>query len=307
MRNLWLHEADRQSEMTVVRNEYERGENNPTNALFKEVNAAAYLAQPYHHSTIGWRSDIEHVPTGKLKDFYDTFYWPNNATVVLVGDFDPAKALAIVNRYYGGIPESPQPIPAMYTEEPPQTGPRRVTLKRAGELGAVIIAYKAPSGLDKDVPALNVLGSVLSAGENSRLSRALVDKSLATYAGGDIQPTHDPGLFVVMAGLAPEAKADEVEKIMLDEIGKVKKDGVTQEEVSRVIAQYRAKEAYGRDGTAEIAAALNEWIAVGDWTQFVTYIDAVSRVTPADVQRVAKAYLNEDQSTTGVFVPVVSQ
>ncbi len=306
MRNLWLRDADRQSEMTVVRNEYERGENDPTNALFKEVTAAAFMAQPYHHSTIGWRSDIEKVPTAKLKEFYDTFYWPDNATVILVGDFEPAQALGLVKKYYGAIPRSPHPIPEMYTEEPPQNGPRRVTLKRAGELGTVIIAYKAPKGLDADLPALNVLGSVLSAGENSRLSRALVDKSLATYAGGDIQPSRDPGLFMVLAALAPEARHEQVEKIMLDEIEKVKKDGVTQEEVSRVVAQYRAKEAYARDGTAEIAAALNEWVAVGDWTQFVTYIDAVAKVTPADVQRVAKTYLNEDQSTTGWFVPVVS-
>jgi zinc protease len=307
MRNLWLRDSDRQAEMTVVRNEYEQGENDPGNALMKEVYANAFLAQPYHHSTIGWRSDIEKVPTAKLREFYDTFYWPDNSTVTLVGDVDPAKALTLIKKYYGAIAKAPQPIPAMYTEEPAQTGPRRVTVKRAGELGTVMIAYKAPNGLEVDVPALNVLGSILSAGENSRLSRALVDKSLATDAGGDIQPSHDPGLFFLMAGLAPRIKHEQVEKAMLDEIEKVKQDGVTQEEVARVVSQYRAAEAYGRDGTSGIANALNEWIAVGDWTQFVTYIDRIAKVTPADVQRVAKTYLNEDQSTTGWFVPVVAQ
>ena len=122
MRGLWLRDADRQSEMTVVRNEYEQGENNPIGALFKQVTAAAYVAQPYHHSTIGWRSDIEKVPTAKLKEFYDTFYWPDNATVILVGDVEPAKALALVKKHYGAIPRSPQPIPVMYTEEPPADG-----------------------------------------------------------------------------------------------------------------------------------------------------------------------------------------
>ncbi len=118
MRHLWLHEADRQSEMTVVRNEYERGKNDPENVLMEEVTAAAYVALPYHHPTIGWKSDIEHVPIAKLREFYDTFYWPNNATVTVVGDIDPAAALGLIKKYYGVYPHSPAPIPAIYTEEP---------------------------------------------------------------------------------------------------------------------------------------------------------------------------------------------
>ena len=132
MRHLWLHEADRQAEMTVVRNEYERGKNDPNNALMEEVTAAAYVALPYHHPTIGWKSDIEHVPIGKLREFYDTFYWPNNATVTVVGDVQTAPILALVKKYYGEYPHSPEPIPAIYTEEPPQTGARRVTVDPAG-------------------------------------------------------------------------------------------------------------------------------------------------------------------------------
>ena len=307
MRNLWLHDADRNAEMTVVRNEYEQGENDPNSALYKEVTATAYQALPYHHSTIGWRSDIEKVPTSKLKDFYDTFYWPDNATVTIVGDVDPAKALALVKKYYGSIPHSPHPIPEMYTEEPAQTGARRVMVKRAGELGSLIIAYKAPNGRDADLPALSVLGAVLSLGENSRLSKALTDKSLTTFASADVQPSHDPSLFMVGAGLAPNAKHEVVEKVALAEIEKLKKEGVSAEEVSLVVNQYKAAQAYGRDGTAGTAAALNEWIAVGDWTLFVTFVDSVAKVTPDDVKRVANKYLNEDQSTTGWFVPAVSQ
>src|SRR5277367_1236774 len=144
MRHLWLHEADRQSEMTVVRNEYERGKNDPNDVLMEEVTATAYEALPYHHPTIGWKSDIEHVPITKLHEFYDTFYWPNNATVTVVGDVDPATALALVKKYYGAYTRSPQPIPSIYTEEPAQSGERRVTIKRPGELGTVIIAHKVP-------------------------------------------------------------------------------------------------------------------------------------------------------------------
>src|SRR4051812_12957508 len=123
MRNLWIREDDRRPEMTVVRNEFEQGENDPVQALDKEINAAAFQAHPYHHSTIGWRSDIEKVSIEKLKEFYDTFYWPDNATVSVIGDFKPEAALGLVKKYYGNYPKAPKPIPEVYTEEPEQTGP----------------------------------------------------------------------------------------------------------------------------------------------------------------------------------------
>ena len=306
MRNLWLHAADLQAEMTVVRNEYERGENNPGNTLMKEVFASAFEAQPYHHMTIGWRSDIENVPLEKLREFYDTFYWPDNSTVTVVGAFDPAHVLGLIKKYYGAIPHSPRPIPQPYTTEPPQQGPRRVVLKRPGQLGTVMIAYKGPNGRDEDIPALDVLGAILSKGENSRLSKALMDKSLTTRVSAEIELMHDPGLFLVSAGLAPEAKHEQVEATLLAEIGKVKNQGVTVEEVSRVVHQFRASEAYNRDGTTRIAAQINDWIGVGDWTLYATYVDKVAKVTPTDVLRVANEYFSEDRSTTGWFVPVVT-
>lgn len=303
MRNLRLRDADRLNEMTVVRNEYERGENDPMGALDKEVTAAAFQAQPYHHSTIGWRSDIENVPIEKLRQFYDTFYWPNNATVTVTGDFDPAKALATIKKYYGGIPSSPQAIPNPYTEEPPQTGPRRVMIKRDGELGAVMIGYKMPNGLHGDSPALRVLSNILTLGPNSRLSRALVESSLVSMVQADARPTRDPGLFTIMAGLTAQARHEQVEKVILQELEKIKANGVTADEVARVLARYAAQKAFERDGVFGTALGLAETVAVGDWTQFVTSRDQLAKVTPADVQRVAKAYLDEDRSTTGWFVP----
>jgi zinc protease len=304
MRRLWLHEADRQAEMTVVRNEFERGENNPESALMKEVQALVFIAHPYHHPTIGWRSDIEHVPIEKLRAFYDTFYWPNNATVTIVGDVDPAQALKLVNKYYGKISHAPQPIPVVYTEEPPQSGARRVTLERPGQLGNIVIAYRIPAARAADLPALEVLGSILSDGKSSRLYPALVDKSLALGTEAGAYRLHDPGMFIASITLAPGATHDQVEKITLAEIEKVKSAGVTAAEVDRIVRQYQAAEAYGRDGTANVASSLNEWIAVGDWTLYASYADKMAKVTPADVQRVAKTYLGHDQSTTGWFVPV---
>jgi zinc protease len=304
MRHLWLHEADRQAEMTVVRNEYERGKNDPVNVLIEEVTAAAYVALPYHHPTIGWKSDIEHVPIEKLREFYDTFYWPNNATVTVVGDIDPAAALNLIKKYYGVIPRSPAPIPGMYTEEPAQSGARRVIIKRPGELGTVIIAHKVPNGRDADQPALDMLDAILSSGKNARLYRALVDAGLALNAGAGTDLHHDLSLHSVYAVLAPGATHEQVEKTLLEEIDKIKTGGVTAAEVERVKQQYIAADAYKRDGTAAVAAELNEWIAVGDWTLYVTFPQKVQQVTPADVQRVAKEYLNEDQSTTGWFIPM---
>jgi zinc protease len=305
MRHLWLREADRQSEMTVVRNEYERGKNDPDNVLMEEVTSAAYVALPYHHPIIGWKSDIEHVPIGKLRDFYDTFYWPNNATVTVIGDIEPAATLGMIKKYYGVYPHSPAPIPTIYTEEPAQSGERRVIVRRPGELGTVIIAHKVPNGRDADQPALDMMDAILSSGKNARLYRALVDQGMALNAGAGTDLHRDLSLHTVYAVLAPGATHDQVEKALMAEITKIATDGVTAAEVARVKQQYIAADAYKRDGTAAIAGEINEWIAVGDWTLYVTFPQKVQQVTPADVQRVAKQYFKQDQSTTGWFIPVL--
>ncbi len=303
MRNLRLREDDRRPEMTVVRNEYERGENDPAEALEKEVWATAYIAHPYHHPTIGWHSDFEKVAIDKLREFYNTFYWPNNATVTIIGDFDPAAALSLVKKYYGAIPRSPQPIPQVYTEEPPQTGPRRVIVHRPGELGVVMIAQKIPPATSPDYAALRVLSMILSDGRNSRLYKALTDKNLTTSVDAYVEFNRDPSLLFVTAQLTPGTKHDDVEKRILHEIARIKKDGVTADEVAAAIAKYSADTAYERDGSMSMAFALNECIAAGDWSLYYKLVDAVKHVTPADVERVAKKYFSEDQRTTGWYIP----
>jgi zinc protease len=304
MRHLWLHEADRQAEMTVVRNEYERGKNDPESVLLEEVMEAAYVALPYHHPTIGWKSDIEHVPIGKLHEFYDTFYWPNNATVTVVGDVETDSVLGLIKKYYGVYPRSPAPIPAIYTEEPAQSGERRVIVKRPGELGAIIVAHKVPNGRDADQAALEMLDAILSSGKNARLYRALVDQGLALSAGAGTDVHHDLSLHTLYAALTPGTTHEQVEKALLAELNKIKTSGVTAAEVATVKQQYIAEDAYKRDGTAGVAGELSEWIGVGDWTLYVSFPQKVQQVTPADVQRVAKQYFGADQSTTGWFVPV---
>lgn len=306
MRNLWLREEDRQPEMTVVRNEFEIGENDPQQALDKEIMAAAFQAHPYHHSTIGWRSDIEKVPIEKLKEFYDTFYWPDNATVSIIGDFQPAAALQLVKKYYGAFPKAPKPIPQVYTEEPEQTGPRRVIVRRAGELGVVGIGYKSPEARHPDVPALDVLATILDGGKTSRFYRALTDKNLTTGMSADAGYFHDPSLFQVYAFLAPDVTHEKVENTVLEEIERIKKDGVTDAEVATAISQITASMAFARDGSFAIAGRLNEDIAAGDWTLYYRYEDAIKKVTRDEVKRVANLYLDANKSTTGWFIPVVA-
>ena len=304
MRNLWLRESDREKEMTVVRNEYERGENDPQEALGKEITAAAFVAHPYHHDTIGWLSDIENVPIEKLRAFYDTYYWPDNATVSIIGDFEPVAALALVKKYYGVYPRSPKPIPQLYTVEPEQQGARRVSVSRAGEIGVVGIAYKTPSGRDADYAALDVLGTILGNGKTSRFYRALTDKNLALGVYANAGFYHDPSLFQAYAFVTPGVEHAEVERVMLEEIERVKADGVTDEELATALAKYEASTAYGRDGSFAIASTLNETIAAGDWTLYYSVDDATRKVTLADVKRVANQYLDTKHSTTGWFIPI---
>ncbi|HUR60585.1 MAG TPA: pitrilysin family protein, partial [Opitutaceae bacterium] len=303
MRGLLLRESDRQPEMTVVRNEFERGENDPAEALDKEVTALAFLAHPYHHPTIGWRSDIEKVSIEKLREFYDTFYWPNNATITVIGDFKPDAALQLIGKYFGAIPKSPKPLPAFYTEEPAQTGPRRVVVKRPGEVGAVEIAYKVPAARHADHAPLEVLSSLFSDGKTSRLYRALIDTNVAISADASKGFFHDDTLFTLTSMLAPGTTHEQAEKTLLAEVEKVKKEGVSAPEVSRAINKLLATIAYRRDGSFAIAGQINENIAVGDWTMYLTLVEKLKVGTAADVQRVAQAYFKEDQSTTGWFIP----
>lgn len=303
MRNLALREEDRQPEMTVVRNEFERGENMPIQALSKELWASAFLAHPYHHDTIGWRSDIERVPIEKLRAFYDTYYWPDNATATVIGDFDVTSTLAAIRQHYGKISKSPNPFPHMYTTEPEQTGQRRVIVKRGGELGVVAIAHKVPQATHPDWAALQVLSDILTHGKGSRCYRELTDKNLTIEVEGDMGFHRDPSLHIISAELAQDAKADVVEKKLVALIEKVKTEGVTAAEVQTAIAGWVAERAFESDGTFALASEINECIAVGDWTLYASLEDKIKAVTPADVQRVAKQYLVEKRSVVGWFVP----
>ncbi len=305
MRGALITTEDLESERTVILNELDRGENEPLRKLYKGVWSMAYLAHPYHHPTIGWRSDVEQVTVDGLRHFYDTYYWPNNATVTIVGDFDRGEALALVAEHFGAIPRSPSPIPTSRTREPEQRGERRLVVRAAGHVGAIMIAYKVPPALDADTDALDALARVLASGKSGRLYRRLTDQGLTAQVSAATMHTRDPSLFYFIAMLAPGRTHEEIEAALYEVIAEVQTEGITEAELQRAKNQLRAQEAYSRDGSFAIAAQLNEAIAAGDWRLFTTFRERLDRVTIGDVQRVAQRYLLDDTRTVGWYVPTV--
>ncbi|MER3429027.1 MAG: hypothetical protein C4334_13245 [Pyrinomonas sp.] len=323
MRNSLICDEDRQSEMTVVRNELDRGQNEPSIVLDEAVYAAAFREHPYHHPTIGWRSDVEHVPTSRLKAFYDTFYHPNNATAILVGDFDRAAALSLIAKYFGQHPPSRDPIPEVYTEEPPQEGERRVTVRRAGEVALVQIAFHTPAALgqmgvlsndqlakraadppeENDIYPLAVLATALSQGVTSRFYQALIETELAIRVHASVDQFRDPGLFNVYATVKPGVDPRAVEETILRELDRIAREGLKDEEIERAKRQILTHIAFDRDGTFGIALQVSEAEAVADWRFYLNYPKNIERVTADAIRRAAGRYFAEDNRTVGIFIP----
>jgi zinc protease len=296
-------DAERQPEMSVVRNEYEIGENNPSNALNKAVIGAAIQAHPYHWDTIGYKSDIEGVSTDQLRAHYKNFFYPNNSEAILVGDFDPEKALEIFDREFGGFAKSTAPIPQVITVEPPQEGERRALVKRPGNVSIVEIGYIRPGALHPDFIPLDVLSNILGEGVNARLYRALVEKGLASDVSSTNYTLRDPFPILFEATVAPGKTTQEVEDALKAALYEVAKNGVTDAEVKRAQQQLEVAIIRQRDGTYNLASNLGEAVASANWKWFFDYLDAMKAVTAADVNRVAAAYLVPDHATVGWFVP----
>jgi len=304
MRNSLIRDSDRKAEFTVVRNELERGDNDPATVLDMQCFATAIREHPYHHPTIGWRSDVENMPTERLKEFYDTFYWPNNATVVVVGDFAVPAVLSLLDKYFGSIPPAPHPIPPVYTVEPPQQGIRRFELKRAGQLGIVMMNYRTPEATNPDTYPLVILRSVLSEGITSRLYQSLVERQLAVQIDAFHSQFRDPALFQISATLKPEVAHEKIEEVIIEELERLKNEPITESELNKAKNQLEARTIFSRDGTHNVAYQLSEAEAVADWHFYIEYLDNIKRVTYEDVQRVAKKYFNRDNLTVGYFIPI---
>ncbi len=297
-----IEKADLDSEMTVVRSELEGGENNPGRLLWQAVTATAFVAHPYQWPVIGWRSDVENVPRDEIYRYYKTYYGPNNATVVIVGDFDTERALALVRKYFGALTRIPPP-PPVYTVEPPQRGERRVVVHRAGSLPSTMIAYKTPAANHPDFYALDVLAMVLGEGRTSRLYQALVETQLATSADAGVPSLRDPFLFYLTAAARSGVTADKLEAALLEEVEKVKSAPVTDEELARAKSRVEADFVFQSDSVTSQARQIGYWAMVDDWRYLATYVDRIRALTAEDIQRVARKYLVTDSRTIGQFVP----
>ncbi|MEO8311308.1 MAG: pitrilysin family protein [Caldimonas sp.] len=306
MQRALILDSERQSEMSVVRNEYEISENNPTRALQKALVATAIQAHPYHWSTIGYRSDIEGVTTAKLREHYQAFFHPDNSEAILAGDFDTDAALALFDREFGAFPKATRPIPQIVTVEPAQEGERRVVVKRPGSTALVALAYPRPGASHPDFFALEVLASVLGDGVNARLYQALVERGLATSVNADNYALRDPYPLLVGATCAPGKSNAEVEAALKEALAALADKGISAVELQRAQQQIEVEVARSRDGPYNVVRALGEAVASADWKWFLTYVERIKAVSADDVKRVAATCLVPDHATVGWFVPAAS-
>jgi zinc protease len=301
--NSFVKKEDLDSEMTVVRNEFERGENSPQGVLMERIEAVAYDWHNYGKPTIGNRSDIERVPIQNLQEFYKKYYQPDNIILIVAGKFDETKALASIGQHFGTLPKPTRKLETTWTEEPAQDGERLVTLRRVGDVNAIGVAYHIPSGAHEDNAALQVLANILSTQPSGRLYKALVETKKASSASAGARREHDPGLFMADAEVPRDGSLDEVRDILLSTIERIGAEGVTAEEVNRAKQQIlKARERAATD-TAQVGITLSEWAAQGDWRLYFLFRDHIEAVTPQAVKTVAAKYLVRNNRTIGLFIP----
>lgn len=300
----FVAKKDLDSEMTVVRNEMERNENNPGSVLFQRLRSTAYLWHNYGNSTIGARSDVENVPIERLQAFYRTWYRPDNATLIVAGRIDPATTLAKVQRHFGALARPKAPLPRLYTTEPTQDGEREIVVRRTGDTPIVGIGYRIPGATHPDTAALTVLFNVLGDVPGGRLHKALVETKLAAFAGGGSGSQRDDGMAMLMAVLPKDGDAAKAEAELLRQIeSRLAREPITAEEIA--LAKRRIANAYETNlaNVNAVAMALTESVAAGDWRLYFLTRDRIDGVTVDDVARVARTYFKPDNRTIGRFVP----
>ena len=307
MVNSFVSEEDLASEMTVVRNEMEAGENNPVGMLLQRVMATQYLWHNYGKSTIGARSDVENVPIERLQQFYRKYYQPDNALLIVAGQFDPAQALELVAREFGAIPRPERTgydvLWPTYTDEPTQDGERSVTLRRTGDQSLVLFGYHVPPGSHPDYAAIDHLALILGDSPSGRLYQALVEPgTVANVLSAPFQ-LREASPFLLGAIAGPDADLDRIVTVMDSTVDALDAEPVTEAEVSRAKATLQRQTEQLLNSSQGAALQLSEWEAMGDWRLLFLHRDRVEAVTAADVQRVAEAYLKPVNRTVGRFLP----
>ncbi len=303
MINSYIARKDLDTEMTVVRNEFEIGESRPSRVLGQAVASAMFPWHSYGRATIGNRSDIENVSIDRLQAFYRTYYQPDNATLAVGGKIDAAATLKLIAEKFGVIAKPTRTIEPQYTVEPTQTGERTVIVRRTGEAPIVYVAHRIVASAHADAAALKVLGSVLGTAPNGRLHKRLVETGKATSASADWYIGYDPGWLELSAEMRKQDNPDVVRDAMLVVIGGFAAEPVTAAEVERAKAVAAARFETLRADTQGMVLAMTTPVADGDWRLLFWGRDAVAKVTTDDVQRVALQYLKRDNRTVGVFLP----
>jgi zinc protease len=304
-----IAEKDRSSEMTVVRNEFEAGENDPSNILLERTISTAFLWHNYGHSTIGARSDIENVPIERLQAFYHKYYQPDNAVLLVAGKFDQAATLRQIVALFGRVP---RPVRSLnrgnilyptYTAEPTQDGERSVTLRRVGDVQVVDAVYHVPALSHPDFASIDVLANVLGREPSGRLYQALVVPKLASSTGAFDFQLREPGMLIAFARVRQESSLETARTVLLQSIDSVRMRPPTVAEVERAKASLLKDIDLLLNNSDQVGLALSEWQAAGDWRLLFVHRDRIKHVTPADVQRAAANYLKPSNVTVGLFYP----
>src|SRR5262245_51168020 len=300
--NSYVKREDLMSEMTVVRNEFEIGENNPSGVLSERIHAAAYEWHNYGKTTIGNRADIERVPIENLQAFYKKYYQPDNCVLIVAGKFEEPKALELVEKYFGSIPKPSRKLDQTYTEEPAQDGERTVILRRVGTVGSVGLAYHMPAASHPDWAPLNLLGGIISQSPNGRLYHALVESKLATNASARGGNNHDPGLFTANASAEPD-KLEVVKETLIKTIENLGETQFTADEVEKAKVRTKRAEEMRQSNAQAMSQALSSAASLGDWRLLFVQRDRIAAVTADDVNRVANTYFKKHNRTVGVYIP----
>ena len=303
MINSYIARKDLESEFSVVRNEMESGENSPVNVLLNKVTATAYQWHNYGKTTIGARSDVENVKIENLQAFYRKFYQPDNATLIVAGKIDEAKTLDLVNKKFGGIPKPTRVIEPLWTTEPTQDGERQVTVRRVGDTQYVVAGYHVPPASHPDFPAVMMMMQVLANTPSGRLYKSLVESKKATSVFSQTFQNKEPSYSIFGAQLPKTGELDAVRESMVTTVESFAAAPPSTEEVERfkTAALKNIDLAFNEPNT--VALMLTDWVARGDWRLLFLYRDRLKKVTPEDVNRVAKTYLLPSNRTVGIFIP----
>lgn len=290
-------------EMTVVRNEFESGENSPQSVLFDRVMSAAFTWHNYGATTIGARSDIETVPQERLQAFYTRYYQPDNALLVVAGKFDEAKTLEWIAASFGEIPKPKRALPTTYTVEPVQDGERSITVRRVGGTPVLALGYHVPAGSDPDYAAVDVLTQVLGDSPSGRLYKGLVEKKKAAKAGCFNFQLKEPGALLCYAELNQKEKTAPASEVLVATVEGLAKAPVTDAEVERAKGQLLKQVDLLLNDSERVGVYLSEFASMGDWRLLFLHRDRIKAVTTADANRVALKYLKQSNRTLGEYVP----